>query len=96
PVAATPGAETVACDAPPVDLRFDWPERLSAVVVGSDVTESANADGSAPMRGESRSELRMRTERVEGGVAVRFDVRGETRTRSQGFGPDIAGVRPTV
>ncbi|MEQ9075636.1 MAG: hypothetical protein RLP09_17400 [Sandaracinaceae bacterium] len=96
PVAATPGAETVACDAPPVELRFDWPERLSAVVVGTDVTESANADGSAPMRGESRSELRMRTERVEGGVAVRFDVRGETRTRSQGFGPDIAGVRPTV
>lgn len=98
PAATTAATEDQAavCDAPPVELRFDWPAQMSAVVVGTDVTESANADGSAPMRGDSRSELRLRSERVDGGVAVRFDVRGETRTRSQGFGPDIAGVRPTV
>lgn len=93
----TPSASrSSACTDPDVDLRFAWPEGLSARVVGLDLTESANEDGSAPMRGESRSQLTLGARQTPQGLAVRFDVAGETRTRSQGFAPDIAGVRPTV
>lgn len=84
------------CEAPPVTLRFAWPERVSAEVRGLDLTESANGDGSSPMRGESFQDLRMESAPDEGGFAVRFVVLGRNRTRSQGFAPDLDGVRPVV
>lgn len=100
PAAPTEGTTVVAaavpCSAPPVTLRFAWPERVSAHVRGLDLTESSNADGSHPMRGESDQDLRMESVPDERGHAVRFVVVGRTRTRSQGFAPEIGGVRPVV
>lgn len=84
------------CDAPPVTLRFAWPDEVRADVRGLDLTESANSDGSGPMRGESHQDLRMESSPDEGGHAVRFVVVGQNRTRSQGFAPDLDGVRPVV
>lgn len=90
---ATPGG---VCAAPPVTLRFAWPEQVSAEVRALDLTESSNDDGSAPMRGESQQELRMESVPDETGHAVRFVVVGQNRSRSQGFAPDLGGVRPVV
>lgn len=97
PTEGTTLAASSVCSAPPVTLRFAWPERVSAQVSALDLTESSNADGSAPRRGESYQELRMESAPDdEQGHAVRFVVVGRTRSRSQGFAPELGGVRPVV
>ncbi len=97
PDARTPAStEAASSCGPDVSLRFAWPDAVRGRVHALDLTESANADGSAPMRGESRSELALVGRRDGDRTEVRFEVVGDSRTRSQGFGPDIGGVRPTV
>ncbi len=94
-VAPAEQPESAACEAPPVRLRFAWPERVTARVRGLYVTESLNQDGSDPRRFESPSELQMEITAEGPERHVRFVVAGATRTRSQGFAPDVEGVRPT-
>jgi hypothetical protein len=79
-----------------VTLHFAWPETLRAGVVGHDLTDSENADGSSPMHGDSWADLRLVAVAEGPGRSVRFEPTGRTRLRSQGFAPDIGGARPTV
>ncbi len=89
-------APTELCDAAPVTLRFAWPEHVAVEVHALDLTESANEDGSSPLRGESYQDLRLESAPDEHGLAVRFVVIGRSRTRSQGFAPELGGTRPVV
>ena len=94
-----PGAQAISdrcAGQPPVQLRFAWPSPLVAAVEGIDQTESQNADGTDPRVAESFSQLRMVADRDAGGPTVRFEVAGETRLRSQGFAPDVGGLRPLI
>ncbi|AKF10537.1 hypothetical protein [Sandaracinus amylolyticus] len=84
------------CNVAPVALRFAWPDGMRARVRGVDLTESAFADGSHPMRGESVSELRLEVSAEGDTRRMRFLVEGRNRLRSQGLAPDIAGARPTL
>lgn len=79
-----------------VTLHLAWPESLSAQVTGEDLTESSAADGSAPMRGLSPSDLKARVRGDATGWTIGFEVAGRTRVRSQGFAPELGGVRPVV
>ncbi len=90
--ATAPGAQG-ACA---VTLHLAWPESLVAQVAGEDRTESSAADGSAPLRGVSPSDLSMHMRSDATGWQVGFEVAGRTRVRSQGFAPELGGVRPVV
>lgn len=97
PAPQTANPPAPACSGPPaVALRFAWPPSLVAAVRGVDQTQSQNADGTDPRMAESYSQLRMIAGRDPGGPTVRFEVAGETRLRSQGFAPDVGGLRPMV
>lgn len=89
-------SSTAACSDPDVTLHFAWPATLAAGVVGHDLTDSQNADGSHPMHGDSWADLRLVTGPEGPGRIVRFEPAGRTRLRSQGFAPDIGGARPAV
>ncbi|UJR86061.1 hypothetical protein [Sandaracinus amylolyticus] len=101
--ASSPPGETTpasragdGCNVAPVALRFAWPDGMRARVRGVDLTESAFADGSHPMRGESFSELRLEVSAEGDARRMRFVVDGRNRMRSQGLAPDIGGARPTL
>jgi hypothetical protein len=85
-----------ACSSEPATLRFAWPADLRAHVVGRDLTESRNRDGSAPRRGESASDLRLRVEQTGADRWVGFEVAREGRFRTTGFAPEVGGRRPRV
>ena len=86
----------VVCRDAPVTLRLAWPEVVAARVASLDLTESANDDGTRPMRGESVSALLFEIGPHRLGRVARFVVAGRSRSRSQGFGPDMGDVRPAV
>jgi hypothetical protein len=98
PVADRPttAPTSTTCTEPPVTLHFAWPEALSARVVGRDLTESQNGDGSDPMTGDSYADLRLVVAPDGAGHTVTFETAGRSRTRTQGLAPDIGGARPVV
>jgi hypothetical protein len=85
-----------ACASAPATLRFAWPADLRAHVVGRDLTESRNQDGSAPRRGESASDLRLRVDASGDERWVGFEIAREGRFRTTGFAPEVGGRRPRV
>jgi hypothetical protein len=98
PASGAPGVFDAerSCAAPPVDLAFAWPAEVRAQVMGLDVTESRNADGTAPLRGESPSRLVFEVEPLGDRRRVSFRADGPSRTRTRGFAPEIVGLRPRV